>query len=169
VAVTPITPETHAIEKLVDLIANSAAFQAEGGFASAEEAKVAIHYPFFRDFEHGVEVSLPFAVIEVPECGYRKIAGGSQNYLHPLGSIVLQLSGKASLPDAEDFRDSFFQFLNWSGSVIADIAANAAKDDSLAVVEIDREELPALAQTVGHQVETTFWTRSDIIVWDTIR
>lgn len=105
------------------MVAASATFQAAVGAANATEADAHIRY---KDADENV--SRPCATIFSEDHSFGLIAGGSQNFLRPNGTVFLWLAMDCVAGDSDD--ESTIKFANFFGGVADDIAALSGADQT---------------------------------------
>jgi hypothetical protein len=115
-----------------DLVAASAAFQTRRGVGSAATALPFIrYYEEIADFlQPGTTLAeqRPFAIVGIDRHGFTQISQGLQVNLGATGGIMVLLSDNPHSP--EDHSASFFDFADWVGTVMEEIAANCGKSYS---------------------------------------
>jgi|SRR5579859_4225657 len=116
--VSPVNELAVALDNLVEMIANSSAFQAWTGTANPTAAKA-----FIYQGEAPATAQKPFAVAWLKNHASRVIAGGSSFEHENAGTLGLQFV--EDVPGADGKQDAYVDMLNHVGAIRADIL-NAA-------------------------------------------
>lgn len=124
---TPTGPDGIAMHKLRRMVSKSATFQARSRL-SEDELFDRCCYVINRDFD---QFPRPFYIIAVPPGGSRQgqVAGGGRNYLLPGGTLSLLMEIEPNADYTTD-NDQVLEASDFFSNVMADIAENAAADDS---------------------------------------
>lgn len=128
---TATGPNGVAMQKLAELLSESATWQSRCGVSTAADALRFIHYPHFRDRDQSER---PLAVISRTDDGgfeARRTAGGGANWF--LNSGALMLTVVDHLEDFDDEKDPDVDFHNFTDALIVALQDGAAVDDNLAI------------------------------------
>lgn len=118
-------------QALIDILAESPAFQAKVGASAPSDARAYIHTNYLLVDNHALE--RPYAIVATAAGDYDLRSGGARNFLRPQGTLWLYLCDQyRSADSAEDIR----LFENYCGEVLDEIAELAAVDDRLAIAAI---------------------------------
>lgn len=154
--------EGAAIEGLVRLVAASSRFQARAELQSAEAAEARIYWPWVQE---DIELKRPCAIVEDGEFDYDSVAGGSENYLMPMGSLILTLTDNDRFEGQE--KDGWRDFLKWQSQVIYDIAEKAGSDDHLDIVAIRRVQRSIANPPQQSPAVKPYWWSKWEVIWST--
>lgn len=120
---TPSGSLSLSIQGLVDLVANSAAFQTRGSFANATAAEKSIYIDaiVIEENEQTIADLCPLAIVTEIEHGFGQVAEGDGIHVLPAGGVSLHLIDTARF--TSDHKESKFDFTNYVGTIIDQIAA----------------------------------------------
>jgi len=153
-------------EKLVDLVAASAAFQARVDPAEPtdDKARERIHWPALENPDPALWPELrPFAVVMAKGLSFELAAGGGQNYLRPTGTLTVLVVDTDRQPAS--LKESQIDFENFVGQVMADVAAASAQGENLSITRITQTEPAMVTDLKDRPAAGLFWTAGFEITW----
>ena len=154
--------EGAALEGLVRLVAASGRFQTRCNVENAEDAEARIYWPWVQE---DIELKRPCAIIEDSEFDYVAVAGGSENYLMPMGSLILTLTDNDRFDGQE--KEGWRDFLKWQSQVIYDVAEKAGSDDHLDIVAIRRVQRAIANPPQQSPAVKPYWWSKWEVIWST--
>ena len=155
------------LQSLVNLIANSSAFQLRREVIYDLDALPHIYYPWLKRFDAEndlLEGKLPWAVIEVPDGSFKW--SGPSNALYPSGQFNLVLADVDRFPG--DQQAGYTDFLNFADGVVADVAEKSDTDDNICITSIVQVNAPGISDEKEWGAVRPFWLTRYEIMWNAI-
>lgn len=142
------------VVRLAEMVAASESFQQAVAKTTAEDAKSRIHGLYVPHFDH---TPRPFALIQVGEVAFRRVAGGARN-VYAMDAAELQLCLAGELDNPQDSIGSLLRFSRWARQVIEDVLAQSPVDDKLNITEAVQISPDKISHEAGGDIVPYCWS-----------
>lgn len=156
-SIEPRGPISRAVRALVDLLAETEAFQEWVGAASPQEACAHIYFPHVPHADDDLPAR-PFAVVTTKDFTLERDTTYGMRPAKP--QLGLLLVADAAHPDRPDWSQTEFE--NFTGSILVELAELQGCDDRLAIQSIAPD---GPSYMTDRKRETPVWFADYTVTW----